>query len=497
MKSEKTYIAIDLKSFYASVECMERGLDPLKTNLTVADESRTDKTICLAVSPSLKKVGVGGRCRLFELRQAVKEINYKRKLKAPNRQFTGKSYLADELENNPSLELDFIIAPPQMAHYMDISTKIYQTYIKYVSPEDIHVYSIDEVFIDATCYLKMYNLSAHDFAMKLIREVLANTGITATAGIGTNMFLCKIAMDIVAKKMPADKDGVRIAALDEMTYRRTLWEHTPITDFWRVGKGYATKLAENGMYTMGDVALCSERNEELLYRLFGINAELLIDHAWGWEPATIAEIKAYKPETTSLSSGQVLSEPYPYKKAKVIIMEMADLLSYDLLDKGLLTNQIVLEVGYDVDNKGYNGEYTIDRYGRKIPKHAHGTENLERYTSSTRLITEAAVRLFDRIINKELNIRRVYIVAGRTVSEDEGNKINSSKTVQISMFDDMASISERQAAVQSELEKERRRQEAVLEIRKKYGENAVLTGTNYEEGATTKDRNKQIGGHKA
>ena len=497
MKSEKTYIAIDLKSFYASVECMERGLDPLKTNLTVADESRTDKTICLAVSPSLKKVGVGGRCRLFELRQAVKEINYKRKLKAPNRQFTGKSYLADELENNPSLELDFIIAPPQMAHYMDISTKIYQTYIKYVSPEDIHVYSIDEVFIDATCYLKMYNLSAHDFAMKLIREVLANTGITATAGIGTNMFLCKIAMDIVAKKMPAEKDGVRIAALDEMTYRRTLWEHTPITDFWRVGKGYATKLAENGMYTMGDVALCSERNEELLYRLFGINAELLIDHAWGWEPATIAEIKAYKPETTSLSSGQVLSEPYPYKKAKVIIMEMADLLSYDLLDKGLLTNQIVLEVGYDVDNKGYNGEYTIDRYGRKIPKHAHGTENLERYTSSTRLITEAAVRLFDRIINKELNIRRVYIVAGRTVSEDEGNKINSSKTVQISMFDDMASISERQAAVQSELEKERRRQEAVLEIRKKYGENAVLTGTNYEEGATTKDRNKQIGGHKA
>ena len=497
MKSEKTYIAIDLKSFYASVECMERGLDPLKTNLTVADESRTDKTICLAVSPSLKKVGVGGRCRLFELRQAVKEINYKRKLKAPNRQFTGKSYLADELENNPSLELDFIIAPPQMAHYMDISTKIYQTYIKYVSPEDIHVYSIDEVFIDATCYLKMYNLSAHDFAMKLIREVLANTGITATAGIGTNMFLCKIAMDIVAKKMPADKDGVRIAALDEMTYRRTLWEHTPITDFWRVGKGYATKLAENGMYTMGDVALCSERNEELLYRLFGINAELLIDHAWVWDPATIAEIKAYKPETTSLSSGQVLSEPYPYKKAKVIIMEMADLLSYDLLDKGLLTNQIVLEVGYDVDNKGYNGEYTIDRYGRKIPKHAHGTENLERYTSSTRLITEAAVRLFDRIINKELNIRRVYIVAGRTVSEDEGNKINSSKTVQISMFDDMASISERQAAEQSELEKERRRQEAVLEIRKKYGKNAVLTGTNYEEGATTKDRNKQIGGHKA
>ena len=410
MKSEKTYIAIDLKSFYASVECMERGLDPLKTNLTVADESRTDKTICLAVSPSLKKVGVGGRCRLFELRQAVKEINYKRKLKAPNRQFTGKSYLADELENNPSLELDFIIAPPQMAHYMDISTKIYQTYIKYVSPEDIHVYSIDEVFIDATCYLKMYNLSAHDFAMKLIREVLANTGITATAGIGTNMFLCKIAMDIVAKKMPADKDGVRIAALDEMTYRRTLWEHTPITDFWRVGKGYATKLAENGMYTMGDVALCSERNEELLYRLFGINAELLIDHAWGWEPATIAEIKAYKPETTSLSSGQVLSEPYPYKKAKVIIMEMADLLSYDLLDKGLLTNQIVLEVGYDVDNKGYNGEYTIDRYGRKIPKHAHGTENLERYTSSTRLITEAAVScLPDALLVRMREIKSIAV----------------------------------------------------------------------------------------
>ena len=497
MKSEKTYIAIDLKSFYASVECIERGFDPLNTNLTVADESRTDKTICLAVSPTLKKVGVGGRCRLFELKQAVKEINYKRRLKAPNKQFIGKSYLADELAKNPALELDFIIAPPQMAHYMELSAKIYQTYIKYVSPEDIHVYSIDEVFIDATQYIKLYNLSAHEFTMKLIREVLANTGVTATAGIGTNLFLCKIAMDIVAKKMPADKDGVRIAELDEMTFRRTLWEHTPITDFWRVGKGYATKLAENGMYTMGDVALCSERNEELLYRLFGINAELLIDHAWGWEPTTIAEIKSYKPESTSMGSGQVLSEPYPYKKAKVIIQEMADLLSYDLLEKALVTNQIVLEVGYDVENREYNGEYSVDRYGRKIPKHAHGTENLDRYTSSTKLITEAAVRLFDRIINKNLNIRRVYIVAGHTVSEDEGNKINSSKTVQISIFDDIANITQQQAAEQSDLEKERRMQEAVLGIRKKYGKNAVLTGTNYEDGATTKDRNKQIGGHKA
>ena len=364
MKSEKTYIAIDLKSFYASVECIERGFDPLNTNLTVADESRTDKTICLAVSPTLKKVGVGGRCRLFELKQAVKEINYKRRLKAPNKQFIGKSYLADELAKNPALELDFIIAPPQMAHYMELSAKIYQTYIKYVSPEDIHVYSIDEVFIDATQYIKLYNLSAHEFTMKLIREVLANTGVTATAGIGTNLFLCKIAMDIVAKKMPADKDGVRIAELDETTFRRTLWEHTPITDVWRGGKGYATKLAENGMYTMGDVALCSERNEELLYRLFGINAELLIDHAWGWEPTTIAEIKSYKPESTSMGSGQVLSEPYPYKKAKVIIQEMADLLSYDLLEKGLVTNQIVLEVGYDVENREYNGEYSVDRYGR-------------------------------------------------------------------------------------------------------------------------------------
>lgn len=497
MKSEKTYIAIDLKSFYASVECIERGLDPLKTNLTVADESRTDKTICLAVSPSLKKVGVGGRCRFFELRQAVKQINYKRKLKAPNRQFIGKSCLVDELEKNPALELDFIIAPPQMAHYMEISTKIYKTYIKHISPEDIHVYSIDEVFIDATQYLKMYNLSAHDFAIKLIREVLAKTGITATAGIGTNLFLCKIAMDIVAKKMPADKDGVRIAELDEPTFRRTLWDHTPITDFWRVGKGYATKLAENGMYTMGDVALCSERNEELLYRLFGINAELLIDHAWGWEPTTIAEIKAYKPENASLGSGQVLSEPYPYQKAKIIIQEMADLLSYDLLGKGLVSNQIILEVGYDVYNKGYDGEYSVDRYGRKIPKHAHGTENLDRYTSSTRLITEAAVRLFDRIINKDLNIRRIYIVAGHIVSEEEGKKIDGGKIAQISMFDDISSITERQAAEKSELEKERRRQKAVLEIRKKYGKNAVLTGTSYEEGATTKDRNKQIGGHKA
>lgn len=497
MVEQKTYVAIDLKSFYASVECKERGLDPLATNLVVADPSRTEKTICLAVSPSLKACGVGGRCRLFELIQKVREANNARRLKAPNRRFTGKSYLDEELKANPGLEIDYIIAPPRMALYMEISTKIYQFYMRHVSPDDVHVYSIDEVFIDATPYLKMYNTTAHDFTMMLVREVLQETGITATAGIGSNMYLCKIAMDIVAKKMPADKDGVRIAELDEMTYRQKLWDHRPLTDFWRVGKGYATKLEERGIYTMGDIARLSERNEDIFYSMFGINAELLIDHAWGWEPVAISDIKDYKPESNSLSSGQVLQRPYPYKQAKTIVHEMTDLLSLDLVEKRLMTNQIVLEIGYDVENEGYTGEFTVDRYGRKIPKHAHGTENMPRYTSSTNQLVDAALRLFDRIINKDLNVRRIAVTVCKLLPEEEAKQVESGKTEQLSFFDNPDEIQERREQEQAELAKERKCQETILQIRKKYGKNAILKGVNYEEGATTKERNGQIGGHKA
>lgn len=489
----KVYVAIDLKSFYASVECVDRGLAPLNTNLTVADESRTEKTICLAVSPSLKSVGVGGRCRLFELIQAVKQINNQRKWKAPNRKFTGKSHFADELAANPALELDYIVAPPQMARYEEVSNKIYSIYLRHVAPEDIHVYSIDEVFIDATDYLKQLKLNAHDFTMMLIREVLSETGITATAGIGTNMYLCKVAMDIVAKKMPADKDGVRIAWLNEERYRKKLWEHTPITDFWRVGGGYARTLAENGMFTMGDVALCSERNEELLYKLFGVNAELLIDHAWGYEPTTIAAIKAYKPQSNSLSSGQVLTCPYTYEKARIIVNEMMDLLSFDLVAKRLMTNQVVLDIGYDVDNEGYEGELTIDRYGRKIPKHAHGTQNLERYTSSTNLLIEAVLKLYDRIANRKLNIRRLNITVCKLMTEDKALEQQRNVGMQMSLFDSIEDIEHKE----EELVRERRRQEVILDLRKKFGKNVLLRGINYEDGATTIERNGQIGGHRA
>lgn len=489
----RVYAAIDLKSFYASVECIDRGLDPLNTNLTVADESKTEKTICLAVSPSLKKVGVGGRCRLFELIQAVKKINSQRRWKAPNRKFTGKSYIASELDQNPALELDYIIAPPQMARYEEISSKIYSVYLRHVSPDDIHVYSIDEVFIDITSYIKQKKMNAHDFTMMLIRDVLKETGITATAGIGSNMYLAKVAMDIVAKKMKADKDGVRIAWLTEEKYRKTLWEHTPITDFWRVGAGISKTLAENGMFTMGDVALCSEENEELLYRLFGVNAELLIDHAWGWEPTTIEHIKSYKPSTNSISSGQVLTCPYTYDMTRIIVNEMAELLSYDLLQKGLVTKQLVLDIGYDVDNEGYTGEFKIDHYGRKIPKHAHGTENLPKYTCSTRQIIEAALRLFDRIVNKDLKMRRVNITACKVIRESDALQEESAAVVQMSIFDDPTAQIEQEKA----LARERQGQEAILQIRSRFGKNAILRGTNFEEGATTRERNEQIGGHKA
>ena len=493
---KRQYIAIDLKSFYASVECVERGLDPLTTNLVVADSSRTEKTICLAVSPSLKSYGIPGRARLFEVIQKVKEANYFRKRKAPGYKFEDKSSDFTELSKNPSLEIDFIIAPPQMSRYMKISTEIYQIYLRYIAPEDIHIYSVDEVFIDVTNYLQTYQMTSHELAVKLIREVLKETGVTATAGIGTNLYLCKIAMDIVAKHIPADKDGVRIAELDEMSYRQKLWSHKPLTDFWRVGKGYSTKLEEYGMHTMGDIARQSLYDEELLYKLFGINAELLIDHAWGWEPCTIADIKAYKPENHSVSLGQVLQCPYDYEKAKLIVKEMTELLVLDLVDKCLVTDQMVLTVGYDIENTkngDYKGEITSDRYGRKIPKQAHGSENIGRYTSSTKLITAAVMRLFERIVDSNLLVRRMYVVANHTVDESTVKEPSE----QLDLFMDFETIEKQKAQEDDELQKEKSLQKAVISLQKKFGKNSVLKGMNLKEGATTIQRNGQIGGHKA
>ena len=470
---KRQYIAIDLKSFYASVECVERGLDPLTTNLVVADSSRTEKTICLAVSPSLKSYGIPGRARLFEVIQKVKEANYFRKRKAPGYKFEDKSSDFTELSKNPSLEIDFIIAPPQMSRYMKISTEIYQIYLRYIAPEDIHIYSVDEVFIDVTNYLQTYQMTSHELAVKLIREVLKETGVTATAGIGTNLYLCKIAMDIVAKHIPADKDGVRIAELDEMSYRQKLWSHKPLTDFWRVGKGYSTKLEEYGLHTMGDIARQSLYDEELLYKLFGINAELLIDHAWGWEPCTIADIKAYKPENHSVSLGQVLQCPYDYEKAKLIVKEMTELLVLDLVDKCLVTDQMVLTVGYDIENTkngDYKGEITSDRYGRKIPKQAHGSENIGRYTSSTKLITAAVMRLFERIVDSNLLVRRMYVVANHTVEESTVKEPSE----QLDLFMDFETIEKQKAQEDDELQKEKSLQKAVISLQKKFGKNSGL-----------------------
>ena len=504
----KTYIAIDLKSFYASVECIERGLDPLTTNLVVADASRTEKTICLAVSPALKSLGIPGRPRLFEVVQKVKEVNRERSVKAPGRRLKGASFNADELAKNPSLEVAYIAAVPRMAYYMEYSTRIYDIYLRYIAPEDMHVYSIDEVFIDATAYLKTYKMTARELAHKMICDILNETGVTATAGIGTNMYLCKVAMDIVAKKIPADKDGVRIAELDELSYRKLLWNHVPLTDFWRVGHGYAKKLMANGMYTMGDVARCSVGksneyyNEALLYKLFGINAELLIDHAWGWEPTTIAEIKAYKPQKNSLGSGQVLQCAYTAEKAKLIVKEMTDLLVLDMVDKKLVTDQMVLTIGYDIDNltdpiirNKYHGPVTLDHYGRQVPKHAHGTINLSKYTSSTKIIMNAVEELFDRIINPDLLVRRVNIVASKVVPESEVRDMQSFE--QLDLFTDYASLEKEREQEKREREKEKKIQHAVLDIQKRFGKNAVLKGMNFEEGAMTRERNGQIGGHKA
>ena len=502
-----TYIAIDLKSFYASVECRERKLDPLTTNLVVADAARTEKTICLAVSPALKAYGIPGRPRLFEVVQRVRAVNMERRAKAPGRHFSGASCHATELQEHPELELSYITAPPRMALYVDYSTRIYDTYLKYIAPEDIHVYSIDEVFMDVTAYLQTYRMTARELASRMVCEVFDTTGITATAGIGTNLYLCKVALDIMAKHAAPDENGVRIAELDEMGYRRQLWSHRPLTDFWRVGHGYQKKLEAAGLFTMGDIARCSlggthdYHNEELLYKLFGVNAELLIDHAWGWEPVTMDLIKAYKPESSSISSGQVLQCPYDFTKGKLIVREMTDLLALDLVDKKLVTDQMVLTIGYDIDNltdpnirKDYKGEVTVDRYGRKVPKHAHGSINLKYPTSSTQMIMDAVMELYDRIVNPDLLVRRVTVVANRVMDETAVRETEHFE--QLDIFTDYEALEKEREAEAAKLARERKLQEAMLSVKKKYGKNAMLKGMNLQEGATTIERNRQIGGHK-
>jgi DNA polymerase V len=569
MQQEHTYIAIDLKSFYASVECTDKGLDPLTTNLVVADASRTQKTICLAVSPSMKAYGIPGRPRLFEVVQRMKEVNRERSRRISfsgdsvrknadtgqetpgDSLFSGSSFSAPELEADPTLKADYIIAVPRMAHYIEYSTRIYQIYLRYIAPEDIHVYSIDEVMMDVTKYLVLYKKTAHELAMEMIRAVLKETGITATAGIGPNLYLCKIAMDIEAKHTAPDADGVRIAELDEMSYRRKLWGHRPITDFWRVGKGTAKKLARYGMFTMGDVARYSLKDEDLLYKLFGVNAELLIDHAWGWEPCTIDYIKAYKPENRSFSAGQVLQCPYDFEKARIVVLEMADAAALDLVEKRLTADQMVLTVVYDKDNltdpairEKYKGPVKKDWYGRMAPKPAHGTVSLGRHTSSSRIITDAVLSLYDRIVDPDLLVRRIFLVTNHVIEEAEtkkttvidGNpsafpdgKNNREKNQekesasgregsretsiaikpdngesgaagswqQLDLFTDYEVLEAEKEREKAALEKERRLQEAMLEIRRKYGKNAILKGTSLQEGATMRDRNQSIGGHKA
>ena len=497
---KEQYIAIDLKSFYASVECVERGLDPMNTNLVVADSARTEKTICLAVSPSLKSYGIPGRPRLFEVVAGVRAVNRSRRWASPTRKLVGASYDHRMLMSDPTLAVDYIVAVPRMALYIDYSTRIYQVYLKYFSPDDIHVYSIDEVFIDATHYLKTYKKSARELAQTVIKDVLSTTGITATVGIGTNLYLAKVAMDIVAKRMKADKDGVRIAEIDEMSYRRLLWEHRPLTDFWRVGRGYASKLESRGMYTMGDVALMSVENEGLLYKLFGINAELLIDHAWGYESCRISDIKAYKPMSKSLTSGQVLHCPYSSDGGRLILKEMCDLLVLDMVDKGLATSQLVLTVGYDAESLSdpeahYNGEVAVDHYGRQVPKQAHGSRNFPRHTSSTAEIISGAVELYDKIVNPFLKIRRINISLNNLVSESEREREGAVE--QIDFFTDYKKADEEKQRADEEYKREKMKQHAMIDIKKKHGGNAIIKGFNLEEGATTLDRNKQIGGHRA
>lgn len=499
--SGRTYIAIDLKSFYASVECVERGLDPLSTNLVVADKSRTEKTICLAVTPSLKAYGISGRARLFEVVQRVRELNDERRRKAGGR-LNGLSADDRQLQTHHDWAVDYIVAPPRMAHYMKVSTEVYQTYLKYVAAEDIHVYSIDEVMMDVTPYLKTYKMTAHELSMTMIQDVLRNTGITATAGIGSNLYLAKVAMDIVAKHAPADKDGVRIGELDEMSYRQKLWNHRPLQSFWRVGRGTAERLAQYGIDTMGKLARMSLVNEELLYKTFGVNAELLIDHAWGWEPCTIEQVKAYRPESNSFSNGQVLTQSYTAEKARVVVREMTDAMALKLVAHRLVANQLVLTVGYDTESisrpemrRHYNGPVSTDRYGRLVPKHAHGTANLNGYSSSSREMTEAVTELYDKIVNHDLLVRRIYLSVNHVV--DEQSVQAKGIPVQLSLFDDVEAIEAEQKKKEEEREKERRMQEAQIAIKQRFGNNAILKGVSYEEGATAKERNEQIGGHKA
>ncbi len=506
----RTYIAIDLKSFYASVECVERKLNPLTTNLVVADRSRTEKTICLAVSPSLKEYGIPGRARLFEVSQKIREVNAGRLASLPGvgASFSGSSYNKDELMASPELAVSYITAPPQMALYIRYSTDIYHIYMKYAAPEDIHVYSIDEVFMDVTGYLAAGGFTAREMAGKIIKEILEVTGLTAAAGIGSNLYLCKIAMDIMAKHVPPDGNGAQIAELDEMSYRRFLWNHRPLTDFWRVGRGYAKKLEENGLFTMGDIARCSlgkpseYHNEELLYKLFGVNAQLLIDHAWGWEPCTMADIKAYKPESGSMGSGQVLQHPYSFEMGKLIVREMADQLALELVDRNLATNQITLTIGYDKESltggeakKKYKGPVTMDRYGRKIPRHAHGTANLGRFTSSSKLIAEAVMGLYEQIVDENLLIRRVYVTAGHVLEEETAPAEEGFG--QLNLFTDYEALQKQKEEEKAELLREKNRQKAILDIKKKFGKNAILKGMNLEKGAMTVERNRQIGGHRA
>ena len=498
----KTYIAIDLKSFYASVECVERGLNPLTTNLVVADVSRTEKTICLAVSPSLKSYGLPGRARLFEVVQRLREVNNKRKEELLEGGFTGKSSNVIDLEQHKDWEVDYITAVPRMAHYIQHSAKIYSIYLRYVAPEDIHVYSIDEVFIDATPYLYSSKLSSHDFAMKMIRDVLRETGITATAGIGTNLYLCKVAMDIVAKHIPADKDGVRIAELDEHSYRKSLWNHKPLTDFWRVGHGIAQQLYAYGIDTMGKIARWSLECEELFYKLFGVNAELLIDHAWGWEPCTMEMVKAYRPECNSMSSGQVLHEAYTFQKAKVVVQEMVDALSLDLVEKRCVADQLVLYVGYDKDSlistkvNDYTGPISKDWYGRKVPKHAHGSATFPHFTSSSHIMTQTVLKLYEEIVDRRLLIRRVNISLNHVLREEFINN-RTPEPVELDLFADNDTLIKKREKERKELARERRMQETILNIKQRFGKNSLLRGLNFEEGSTARERNKQIGGHKA
>ncbi|WP_294364496.1 DNA methylase [uncultured Ruminococcus sp.] len=490
------YLAIDLKSFYASVECVERGLDPLDTHLVVADEKRTEKTICLAVTPALKAYGIPGRVRLFEVMQKAEMINRERLRKNGYHAFSGASASAKALETDASLQLQYLVAPPQMAHYIQISTQIYQIYLRYVAPEDIHVYSIDEVFIDISSYLKMYHCTPRALAERMIKAVLRETGITATVGIGSNLYLAKVAMDIVAKHMPADQDGVRIAQLDEISYRKQLWDHQPLTDFWRIGNGYQKKLSDSYLYTMGDIARCSLQNEDKLYRLFGVNAELLIDHAWGWEPCTIADIKAYRPENHSISQGQVLSCPYSRSKARLIVKEMTDQLVLDLVGKGLAADQVTLTVGYDGASvpDDYHGILQKDRYGKKIPKQAHGSRKLEYTTDSFQEILKAVLELFDQITDEKLMVRRMYVVANHVIPAAE---VPEERPVQLNLFEDAAAIQQAQEHRKMALEREHRLQKTLLAIKGRYGKNAILKGMNFQEGATARERNGQVGGHRA